>query len=251
MRIAIFSDVHGNLSALEAVLADIEVQAVDHTIFAGDLCMVGPRPAACVERLQDADITALFGNTDDWLLGRQEPPAHLADLARWTHLQLSAEQRAWLDRLAFSHLVSPTGNPQNDLLVVHANPRDVNQLIFPSLNEQMERYGRVRQEDAVLEPLLEGLNVDVLAFGHLHVPFIRTWNNIQLVNISSVSMPGDADPHAKYGIFTWNGERWVFERRHVPYNVDLEVDAYRQARPPGWQNITRQIRSYGFYPQNV
>lgn len=251
MRIAVFSDVHGNLTALEAVLADIDAQAVDHTIFAGDLCMVGPQPAACVQRVQSADITALFGNTDDWLLGRQEPPAHLTDLARWTHFQLTAAERDWLDRLAFSHLVSPTGNPQNDLLIVHANPLDVNQLIFPSMNEQMERYGRVRQEDDLLEPLLANLNVCVLAFGHLHVPFIRTWNNIQLVNISSVSMPGDGDPRAKYGIFTWNGERWILERRHVPYNIDIEADAYRQRQPPGWQMIVRQIKAHGCHPQVI
>ncbi len=251
MRIAIFSDVHGNLTALEAVLKDIDLQAVDDIVFAGDLCLVGPRPAECLARVQDADITSIYGNTDDWLLGRVSPPGHLADLAKWTHGQLTFEQRTWLDRLAFCHVYSPTERSWDDLMVVHANPVDVNQLIFPSRNEQIERYGEVRQEDEALEPLLGDLDLSVLAFGHLHVPSIRTWNNIQLVNISSVSMPGDGNPKAKYGIFTWTGDRWTFERRYVPFNIEAEIDAYRQAQPPGWQLMVRQIEANGFYGQSV
>jgi predicted phosphodiesterase len=71
MRIAVFSDVHGNLTALEAVLADIDRQAVDATVFAGDLCLVGPRPAECLRLAREQGITSIYGNTDDWVLGRQ------------------------------------------------------------------------------------------------------------------------------------------------------------------------------------
>ena len=64
MRVAVFSDVHGNLTALEAVLADIAAQAVDQIYFAGDLCLIGPRPAACLERVRSANIAAVYGNTN-------------------------------------------------------------------------------------------------------------------------------------------------------------------------------------------
>ena len=96
MRVAVFSDVHGNLTALEAVLDDIAGQGVDTAVFAGDLCLVGPRPAECVARLQAWKGLALYGNTDDWLLGRQTPPERLQALAAWTAGQLSGPQRAWL-----------------------------------------------------------------------------------------------------------------------------------------------------------
>ncbi len=224
MRIAIFSDVHGNLTALEAVLADIALQNVDQIVFAGDLCLVGPRPATCLRRVRAANISSIYGNTDDWILGRQQPPAHLVDLAEWTLAQLDEGERVWLDGLPFSERISPTGKVKDDLLVVHANPIDVNQLIFPSEEEQLMRYGRIRQTDNDLLPLLTGLTAKTVAFGHLHIPSQRKINDIQLINVSSVNMPGDGDPRAKYGLFSWNGRQWDFTRRFVNYGVQTEVE---------------------------
>lgn len=251
MRIAVFSDVHGNLTALDAVLADIDAQQVDEIVFAGDLCLVGPRPAECVRRLQFAAIGSIFGNADDWVLGRQQPPLHLQALCDWTLAQLDAEARAWLDSLPFSHSIAPTDKSADDLLIVHANPVDVNQLIFPSEAEQIERYGRIRQSDADLDPLLNNLNVGILAFGHLHIPNARQRRATQLINISSVNMPGDGDSRAKYGLFTWHGQQWQFERRYVAYNTQSEIDAYQQAKPPGWRAIIEKIEKVGAFPQNV
>lgn len=251
MRIAIFSDVHGNLTALDAVLADIDAQHVDEIVFAGDLCLVGPRPAECVARLQSTNIRSIYGNTDDWVLGRQQPPPHLQTLSDWTLAQLDANARAWLDSLPFSQLNAPTSKPEDELLIVHANPIDVNQLIFPSEAEQIERYGRIRQSDTDLDSLLDDLNAGILAFGHLHIPNVRQWRAKQLINISSVNMPGDGDPRAKYGLFNWDGNQWHFERRYVAYNIQPEIDAYRQAQPPGWQAIVEKMENVGIFPQNV
>ena len=64
MRVAIFSDVHGNLSALEIVLADIERQAPDLIVFAGDLCLFGPRPAECLRLVLERQLPSVIGNTD-------------------------------------------------------------------------------------------------------------------------------------------------------------------------------------------
>jgi predicted phosphodiesterase len=251
MRIAIFSDVHGNLSALEAVLQDINDRGVDEIVFAGDLCLVGPRPRACLRKVQESRIQPVYGNTDDWILGRQQAPQPLTALAEWTLAQLSETERAWLDGLPFSHRISPAGRSGDDLLVVHANPRDVNQLIFPPEAEQLIRYGRIRQKDDELDKLLEGTETAVLAFGHLHIPSERAWGRMRLINISSVSMPGDGDTRAKYGIFAWNGREWSFERRLVAYDIATETDAYGQARPPGWEKIVGTMETEGCYPQNV
>jgi hypothetical protein len=165
--------------------------------------------------------------------------------------QLSETERAWLDALPFSHRISPTGRTEDDLLVVHANPQDVNQLIFPPEEEQLARYGRIRQKDGELDGLLAGTESAVLAIGHLHIPSERRWGQMRVINISSVSMPGDGDPRAKYGIFTWNGKAWSFERCVVAYEIAAEVDAYRQGRPPGWENIVGTMESEGSYPQKV
>ena len=251
MRLAVFSDVHGNLSALEAVLADIAAQAVDETVFAGDLCVFGPRPAECVERVRSAAPSAVYGNTDEWLIGRQQAPERASDVAAWNLAQLDDGQLNWLNKLPFSRRYSPTGKPSDDLLIVHANPQDVTGIIFPPEDEQMHRYGRVRQSDAALGDLLLDTEAAAVAFGHLHIPSQRFWEQLPLINISSVSIPGDGDPRAKYGLFTWDSSRWHFELRRVSFEISPEIAAFEANRSPGWQRAVETLRSNGFIPQNV
>ena len=251
MRIAVFSDVHGNLTALDAVLNDIASKNVDQVVFAGDLCLVGPRPMECLRRIQDSNITGIYGNTDDWILGRQTPPQPLAALAQWTLAQLSRAEQSWLNTLAFSQRISPTDYARDDLLIVHANPVDVNQIIFPTEQEQLARYGRVRQTDVELGELVTEVKAAVLVFGHLHIPGERKWDQLRLINISSVSMPGDGDSRAKYGIFSWQNDAWTFERQVVSYDIEKELDAYKQTQPPGWLKMVETVESEGYFPQKV
>lgn len=251
MRVAVFSDVHGNFAALDAVLEDIARQGVDTAVFAGDLCLVGPQPAECVARLQAWRGTAVYGNTDDWLLARQEPPQKLQALAEWTAAQLSGAQRAWLAALPFAQQIVPAGNPDEALLIVHANPLDVNQLVFPSEAEQRQHYGRVRQTDAEAAPLFAAVAQEIIAFGHLHLPFERHLQGKRLINISSVSMPGDGDGRAKYGLFTWDGAAWSFERCLVSFQVGRHRQAYLHNQPPGWRAFVEQIDRLGFVPQTI
>ena len=251
MQVAIFSDVHGNLTALEAVLADIEQQEVDVIVFAGDLCLAGPRPATCLERIQAAEIVAIYGNTDDWVLGRQQPPEHLAALSVWTQQQLSDTQRDWLASLPFAHHITPTAKPQDSLLIVHANPKDVNAPIFAQESVQIKHYGRILQPDNELAPLFVDVTAQTIAFGHIHIPNLRIYNEYQLANISSVSMPGDGDIRAKYGLFTWQNSQWHLTHHYVPYSIAAEVEAIRIAQPPGWQQVVSIMQTEGTYPQKI
>jgi predicted phosphodiesterase len=251
MRIAIFSDVHGNLTALEAVWANIEGQAVDATVFAGDLCLNGPRPAECLRLVREHGITSIYGNADDWILGRQKPPERLKAIAEWTYHRLDAGERAWLNALPFAVRYQHTTSPADALHIVHANPRDVNEIIFPPENEQIARYNQIRQADEEIEPLLDGLEAAVLVFGHLHIPNVRMWGNLRLANISSVSVPGDGDPRAKYAIFNWTDGEWQMEMRRVDYDLEAEVAAYKSARPPGWEQIVEMILKEGYFTQRV
>jgi predicted phosphodiesterase len=251
MRLAVFSDVHGNLSALEAVLSDIAAESVDNIVFAGDLCLFGPRPAACVERIRDLNYAAIYGNTEDWLLGRQTPPSHFTDLAQWTYAQLDEGQRDWLAGLPFKHTISPAGSGAGSLLVVHANPVDVNQIIFPPEEEQIARYGRIRQPDEELDKLLTNVEANTIVFGHLHIPSVRSRGQKRLINISSASMPGDGDPRAKYGLFTWDDGAWSFERKYVSFDMASEIAAFNENQPPGWHNFVETIEAEGAFPQKV
>jgi hypothetical protein len=157
---------------------------------------------------------------------------------------LNEMQRAWLRELPFHRRISPTPNPRDDLLIVHANPRDVDQVIYPPVSLQKKLFGEVKQQDDDLRPLLENLIIDVLAFGHLHVPNVRRWDDITLANISSVSLPGDGDDRAKYGLLTWaNGAGWSVEHRYVEYDVGKELDALAARQPPDWENLIKRLEA--------
>jgi predicted phosphodiesterase len=263
MRIAVFSDVHGNLTALDAVLAHIGEQPdIDQIIFAGDLCLFGPRPAECLARIEERGVAAIYGNTDRWIAQPPRPPdgadeaeqAHWQNVeasSRWTADQLGAMGLAWLRVLPFHRRVSPTVLAQDDLLVVHANPIDVDRAILPSEADQRQRFGEVRQPDHELAPLLQDTLVGVLAFGHLHIPGVRHWHDVTLVNVSSVSLPGDGDPRAKYAVFTWQPDGWVFEHHYVDYSIEAEIAAYQAMQPPRWETAVAKLKESGAIPQKL
>jgi putative phosphoesterase len=266
MKVAIFSDVHGNLSALEAVLESVESQAhVDQIVFAGDIGVAGPRPDACLDLLRGQQIQAVVGNTDEWILNppqlveglkvqERERRFNLQAICNWTRGQLDDESLSWVERLrqSFSITLAPNADPADELLIVHANPIDLAQIIFPSEQRQLELYSRIRQSDADLEPLVSQVRASTIAFGHLHIPNVRAWHGKRLVNVSSVSLPGDGDPRAKYAILTWNkASGWQAEHVYVPYDYEGEIAAFSVAQPPGWQESMKLLETSGFIPQIV
>lgn len=235
MRIAVFSDVHGNAAALEAVLADLEKQgSFNEVVFAGDACLFGSRPGISLALLQQHTTTCIYGNTDEWLFtplaitaemseSVQERIGKIHAFADWAKERLSPDLSQWLKSWPFEHRISPTSDPADDLLVVHANPLDTMKPIYPSEEDQQTRYDKLVQPDAELVPLLGGTTAQVMAYGHLHIPNIRQWQGMTLANISSVSLPGDGDVRAKYVIFTWQDGRWEYEYRYVAYDYRVEV----------------------------
>jgi predicted phosphodiesterase len=266
MRVALFSDVHGNLAALRAVRQAIDgLPNIDRVIFAGDLCLFGPRPEKCLLMLREMAVPFVVGNTDEWL--RQPPPLlegmpekerlarqKLRRLCHWTAEQLSDESLAWLDLLcqSFQIRLTPSSDPADDLLVVHANPLNLLGIIFPALDRQQELYGAIRQSDEQLAPLLQDVATPTMAFGHLHIPGIRRWRDKSLINISSVSLPGDGDGRAKFALLSWSqSSGWDVTYHRLAYDVDDEIDAFRRQRPPGWQDYVEQLQTMGYVPQIV
>ncbi len=114
MRVAIFSDVHGNLQAMQAVLADIDAQGpFDAVVFAGDLAFGGGDPLACLDLLRDRGYVGVYGNADEWLWQPPTIPADASDKARafwtaiqqmgvWTREQIGAAGVAFLQFLPFA-----------------------------------------------------------------------------------------------------------------------------------------------------
>jgi len=256
MQVAVFSDVHGNLTALQAVLSDIEKQSPDTVVFAGDLSILGSHPAETIRLLREnRHIIPLFGNTDEMIL---EPPVipedaeghqreHLIfkrDTTQWVREQLIAEDFAWLKSMGFSVRLSPTAQAADDLLVVHANPKDVHRFIMPPADEQKEKLGSVqfKQTSEELNSLLEETQAGVVAYGHFHFPNLQKWDGVTLANISSVSNPMDGDTRAKYGLMSWDkASVWQVEIRRIDYDIQHEQSILAKRKPPRWENLRNML----------
>lgn len=228
MRVAVLSDIHGNLVALEAVLADLAAQGgADTLVIAGDLCLDGPRPREVLERVRALDCLVVQGNTDRDLA---DPGLHAEPLIAWTRAQLGAEGIAYLGGLPFSQqIVAPDG--RSVLLIVHANPKNLDQHLPPLAPENH------------IAPLLADLppGVTTIAFGHLHLPYVRDVGRLRLIDISSVGLPKDGDRRAGYGLLTWADNGWSCEQRRVEYPVEETIDQIRAAAPPAADDLIRTL----------
>lgn len=209
LRVAVFSDVHGNLQGLQAVLAEIERHGpFDRIVAAGDHCLNGPDPVATLDMVMDTAADVLVGNTDRDIVdnGASDPDlgSKKADSIAWTRQQLGPER---IDILAgFKFDVEIAALNDSKLRVVHANPHDLDRHIFPDM------------EDTDLGALVGEVDASMLAFGHLHIPFTRQFGDLTLVNIAAAGLPRDGDRRVTWGEFSWApGVGWLAVTHRVEY----------------------------------
>jgi putative phosphoesterase len=237
MRIAIFSDIHGNLVGLEACLTDLQAQGgADLIVGAGDLCMDGPKPKKVLQRLQELGARCLRGNTDRFICAKDASELAGLDEAErmqiaWTREQLGEKWIAWLAELPFSLRF---GDPANELLVVHANPSSDDEHLWPDA------------DDAVLERLIGDESATAIAFGHLHLPYVRTWRGKLLVNVASAGLPKDGDPRAGYAILTQCSGGWEVKHRRVPFDVKKVATQLADCGIPGSAELIATLRRHRY-----
>jgi predicted phosphodiesterase len=230
MRVAIISDIHGNLTALEAVLQDLDQQPpLDQLVIAGDLCLNGPHPRQALERVQALDCPVIQGNTDlEIVTQAPDKGEKKRTTVGWTREQIGEHGIDYLASLPFSHHIS---NPQGgELLIVHANPLNLEDAIFPNAS------------DSTLEQLLGGLDphaTSALAFGHLHIAYTRRWRHLLLVDVGSCGLPRDEDHRASYAILNWLDHDWQAEIRRVPYDLQAVI---KQIKTCGIPNPEKRIK---------
>jgi predicted phosphodiesterase len=245
MRIAVFSDLHGNPYACRALLRALAVEGeFDHVIGAGDLLFGGSDPAACIDMLTEAGISAIVGNTEEYIQAPEVLPIdemhrtkwdRLVPIAHWIGDQLGPERMEWVLDMPSNLTYSPTGDPTEDMLVVHANPLNNELQIQPSPEEQKRIFGQVIQpdDDPELVAHLEGLAVGVLVHGHLHYTTQRRWRDLWMVNVAPCSVAQvDGIEGARFTIFTWEEGEWRIERHLVKYDVSQEAAALRASDMP-------------------
>jgi predicted phosphodiesterase len=249
MRIAVFSDIHGNPYATRTVLDAISERcSFDAVVLAGDICAGGSDPAACVDMVRAGDIQAVYGNADEFIFAPQEePPSERFrprwDLIRrrtgWTAEKLGAERVNWLRSLPFELRFSPTQNSKDDLLVLHSNPKDVYTFIFPPEEIQTSVLGRIEQpeNDPALMDLFDQVEAGVIACGHFHYTSERFVNDVHLVNVSPCSFSAfTPDRRARFTIFEWIG-KWQIERVFIEYDYQQEGRALLNSDMPDCEEM--------------
>lgn len=216
MRIILMSDIHGNLPALQTVADTLPEH--DRVIVAGDLCLEGAQPAEVLDLLRELGWPAVMGNTDRDIVSPENLEEDDLRMVEWTRDQLGEDRLEYLASLPFS--IEVTNGEGEKLLVVHANPLNFDDQLRPGMSEQE------------LRPYLEGIDATILAFGHLHIPYVRPVDGVVLVDVSSVGHPKDRDPRSAYTVLTWdNGSRSIATHR-VPYDVERTVDTMRRSGMP-------------------
>ncbi|MGZ3496071.1 MAG: metallophosphoesterase family protein [Vulcanimicrobiaceae bacterium] len=204
MRVAILSDIHGNLVGLDACLTDLQSQGgADAIVAAGDFCMDGPKPKKVLQRLQEVRALCLRGNTERYIATEEHDRADEAQI-HWQRAELGEKWIAWLRDLPFSLRF---GKDDNQLMICHANPTSDDEQLWPDA------------DDATLERLIGGEAAQTIAFGHLHLPYVRNWRGKLLVNVASAGLPKDGDSRASYAILTERSSGWEVRHRRVPFDV--------------------------------
>jgi putative phosphoesterase len=200
---ALLYDIHGNLPALEAVLADAD--DAGEFLLGGDYATAGPWPSETVQRLKELEnATWIRGNADRWLADRHDAPSPIDEIAARTAELLGDELVAELVEL-------PERAEIGDTLYCHASP-----------GSDMQSFGA--EPGPLDSELLEDVSAKRVVFGHTHVQFQRTGSTgIELLNPGSVGMPWDGDHRAAYAVI--DGDR--VECRRVEYDWEGSVAAVR------------------------
>jgi putative phosphoesterase len=201
VRVAALYDVHGNLPALEAVLAEVEREAPDLVLVGGDVS-AGPFPAECLELLR------ALGDRAVWIHGNADRELH-----GWPAEQLSEEQRTFLKGLQDTAVLDV--DELGPVLFCHGSPRSDEEIVT-------ERSPELR-----LEAALAGVQQQVVVHGHTHVAYDREWGLYRLICPGSVGMPYADMPGAYWGMFGPG-----FTQRHTLYDLEAAAERIRQSEWP-------------------
>lgn len=233
MRIAVISDIHGNLLGLDACLADLESQGgADAIVAAGDLCVDGPKPKKVLQRLDEIGAACVRGNTDRYLYDdAEEFDAVEGSQIAWTRREIGERWLGWIKELPFALRI---GDDANQLLIVHANPRNDDEHIWPDAAE------------SDLQRIVGEERASAIAFGHLHIPYVRFWRGKLLVNVSSAGLPKDGDPRACYAIFTERDGGWEVKHRRVRFDVKRVATQLADCGIPGSADLIATLRRHRY-----
>ena len=237
MRVAVLSDIHGSLQALEAVIADIHRSSPDAVFHGGDLVVNGPRPDEVATRLRELGWPGVLGNTDEMLWTLNALPDQVTRMPRleallrvlYEHTAPAALERLSDDNLSWLKSL-PRQLSHDGLVLLHASPNNLWQAPPPDVNDD--------QLIATYEPL----GGAVVVYGHIHRPFVRTLTGMIVANSGSVGLTWDGDPRASYLLIDETDVRIC----RVEYPIEDEVQDLLASRFPyaRWLGEMRRLGNY-------
>jgi putative phosphoesterase len=228
-RVAVITDIHGNVPALEAALCRIEELAVDEVYCGGDLVGYGPRPNEICRAIEQRESPTIYGNYD-YAIARDlddcgcfYPTPKDREIGRgsvaWTLAHTDERSKTFMRELPFDLRLEVAGRR---VRLVHGSPRKVNE--YPLEDRAASTFERIAQL----------ADCDVLLFGHTHKPWIREYAAVLFVNCGSVGKPKDGDARGSFALL---------EDRDGDVHVTIERVAYDA------DAVATEIRSAGLPPE--
>jgi putative phosphoesterase len=227
-NVAVITDIHGNLPALQAALARIEQLGIESVFCGGDLVGYGPHPNEVCALIEAREIPTIYGNYD-YAIARDEEDCGCAYVTAydrelgqlsvdWTLAHTSRASKDFMRELPFDRRFS-IGNV--DVHLVHGSPRKVNEYLFEDKPARL--YERLAA--AEIDP--------VLVFGHTHKPWVHEYGGMLFINCGSVGKPKDGDPRGAFAVLraVASGVEVTIER--VDYDAKSVAAQIRQAGLPG------------------
>ena len=212
MRIAIISDSHGNLSALDAVLADLDrTGPYDDVLVGGDVAYGGPFPEGCVARIQERGYRTVRGNTEQMI--DDVADAH----ARWVIDRLDESQLQFIRDLPVRETVQAGGV---QVTLVHATPWSIYDSVRPG------------DGDGAFQRMLDEAGTRFVAYGHIHLQHKRELDDGAVIAVGSLGLPFDGDQRAMYTVIELSDDGAEVEFRRLAYDVEKAIAEARASDGP-------------------
>ncbi len=221
--VAVISDIHGNVAGFDAVLADLATQRYDALVIAGDLIFAGPRPAESLAQVRAQNAPTIYGNTERFFVDADSPMANDPGV-QWVRERIGAEGLAYIASLPFAHRVTPPGgrSPEDDLLIVHATPTDVNAVLITQEPPQGSTVLTVTPEAEALAHI-GGAQAELILYGHIHYASAGMVGGQRVTSIGSAGFPFDGDHRAAYALVAWDGAHWQVTNRRASYDYEAVI----------------------------
>jgi putative phosphoesterase len=227
-RVAVITDLHANLPALEAALGRIEELGIERVYCGGDLVGYGPHPNEVCALIEQRGIPTIYGNYD-YAIARDLDDCGCAYVTphdreigqlsvEWTLANTGPAAKNFMRELPFDLRFDVGSTPVH---LVHGSPRKVNEYLFED------------KPDSLYERLAAAEEADVLVFGHTHKPWVRDFGGVRFVNCGSVGKPKDDDPRGAFAVLTATADGVEAAIERVPYGADAVAAQVREAGLPG------------------